>query len=483
MNDDATLLRRYADTGSNPAFTALVDRYVDLVYSAALRRTGGDAHHAADIAQQVFTTLARDARKLARHTVLSAWLHTATRNAAINLMLAEQRRRARELAAQTLAPAEADQPLDWERLRPELDAAIDELAEPDRIAVLLRFIEQRSFAEVGAALRVSVDAARVRTTRALEQLRDILARRGLTSTSAAIGTLVASQSLSSAPAGLAAAVATRALASLGTAGLKSASSLVQLKFLAAAGLATVVGFGAGLYLGLRQSADAPPPFVADSSRTAALVASLRQENITLRSAVTDLNTRLAALANAPKPPPPPAPGKTLGEQQQIILNNLRQLAAARDQFIKEEGRPPLSTAEIVGYTRYVKRFLPLDGEDYRTVALVPGQPMTVTTAGGLTVTYDPVGGTSTKPEFTPEVLHAKVLQWKIDQADAKVSALEKKIVPFARRAEDAYRAANGRRYPSGPEDLIPYFATPQHGADWVEFLEAVQASNAARAAK
>lgn len=483
MNDDASLLRCYADTGSNPAFTALVDRYVDLVYSAALRRTGGDAHHAADIAQQVFTTLARDARKLSRHTVLTAWLHTATRNAALNLMISEQRRRARELAAQALAPAEAEQPLNWERLRPELDAAIDELAEPDRIAILLRFIEQRSFAEVGAALRVSVDAARVRTTRALDQLRDILARRGVTSTAAAVGTLVSSQSLISAPAGLAATLAARALASLGTAGLTGASSLMNLKFLTASVLIAVVGFAAGVYFGLRQSSDAPLPFVADTSRTAALVASLRQENRTLRTDAVDLNTRLTALANAPKPPPPPAPGKSVAEQQQIVLNNLRQLAAARDQFIKDEGRPPISTAEIVGYTRYVKRFLPLDGEDYRTIALVPGQPMTVTTASGLTVTYDPTGGTSTKPELPPEVMHAKDLQWKIAQADAKVSALEKNIVPLARQAEKAYRAANGRRYPSRPDDLIPYFANTQHGADWVEFLEAVNASNAAHAAK
>ena len=82
MNDDTALLRRYAEEGSEAAFTELVRRHVDLVYGAALRRTGGDSHRAADVAQQVFTTLARQAQKLSRHTVLSAWLHTATRNAA-----------------------------------------------------------------------------------------------------------------------------------------------------------------------------------------------------------------------------------------------------------------------------------------------------------------------------------------------------------------------------------------------------------------
>src|SRR5687768_9422425 len=119
MNDDAVLLRRYADEGAEDAFSALVRRHVDLVFGAALRRTGGDSHRAADIAQQVFITLARDARKLSRHTVLAAWLHTATRNAALNLMISEQRRRTRENEAVALdATLAAGEPSpDWERVR------------------------------------------------------------------------------------------------------------------------------------------------------------------------------------------------------------------------------------------------------------------------------------------------------------------------------------------------------------------------------
>src|SRR5580692_4660613 len=99
MNDDATLLRRYAEDRSEAAFTELVKRHLDLVYSAALRRTGGDPHRAADVAQQVFGALARDARRLSRHSVLQAWLHTATRNASLNLMISEHRRKTRESMA------------------------------------------------------------------------------------------------------------------------------------------------------------------------------------------------------------------------------------------------------------------------------------------------------------------------------------------------------------------------------------------------
>ena len=483
MNDDAALLRRFADDGTDSAFTALVRRHVDLVYAAALRRTDGDAHLAADVAQQVFITLAREAGKLSRHTVLSAWLHTATRNAALNLMISEQRRRIRERAAHALAPAAPDTPLHWEQLRPVLDSAIDELSDPDRTAVVLRFLEQRPFAEIGAALNVSADAARVRTNRALEQLRAALGQRGVSSSAAAIGALVSGQPLVSVPAGLASSLAAHSLAQLTATGPAATSSPMLLKLLLTATTSAVLAFGAGAYFAFNRDTATPPAPVVDTSRTTALVAGLRQENLLLRAEVDDVKSRLAALAAAPRPKLPPAPGKSVGEQQRSILNNLRQLAAARDQFIRDEGRVPLSSAELVGYTRYVKRYLAVDGEDYRSVSLIPGQPMTITTASGLTVTFDPVGGTTTKPELTPEVMHAKALEYDINQAEARITALEKKNVAAAREAETAYRAANAGRYPAEPEALLPFFATPQQGADWVEFLEAVKAAEVAHKAK
>ena len=69
---------------------------------------------------------------------------------------------------------------DWERVRPVLDDAMRDLAAADREAVLLRFFEQRPFAEIGAALNVTDDAARMRVDRALEKLRALLARRAFT---------------------------------------------------------------------------------------------------------------------------------------------------------------------------------------------------------------------------------------------------------------------------------------------------------------
>ena len=141
MKDDATLLRCYAEERSQDAFAELVQRHLPLVYSAAVRRTNGDAHRAEDVAQQVFTMVARDAGKLAQHPVLTGWLYTATRHAATDVMRAEPRRTARELEAQAMQEQDAaTEPVaDWEKLRPVLDAVMDELDERDREAVLVRY--------------------------------------------------------------------------------------------------------------------------------------------------------------------------------------------------------------------------------------------------------------------------------------------------------------------------------------------------------
>ncbi|MSU23103.1 MAG: RNA polymerase sigma factor [Opitutus sp.] len=279
MSDDTELLRRYAHEKSEGAFAELVRRHLDLVYSAALRRLGGDAHRAKDVAQQVFTTLARDAKKLSRHAVLTAWLYTATRNAAIDLIRSEQRRHAREQEASTMQNLFAASPdTDWEKLRPVLDHMMDELSDADRSAVLLRFFEKRGFTEVGAALHLTEDAARMRVDRALEKLRALLARRGVTSTAGALSAVLANQAVAIAPAGLAASIKGAALASAsGTA----ASTLGILQFMSttksavgAAAIIAILALGTAGYQ-VHALRDAESALVVADQNHAAFAATLR----------------------------------------------------------------------------------------------------------------------------------------------------------------------------------------------------------------
>jgi RNA polymerase sigma factor (sigma-70 family) len=218
--DDAALLHAYAREHDQTAFAALVRRHVDLVHSAALRRTGGDERKAQDVTQQVFIDLARKAGSLARHPALPAWLHQSTRFAAANLQREEQRRRVRETSAaletETLF-APADSTADWAQLAPVLDAALDTLGETDRQTILLRYFAQKPFADIAAALGTTEAAAQMRATRALEKLRRALAARGVTSTASALGLALGANAVSAAPASVATATLAALASTTGTA--------------------------------------------------------------------------------------------------------------------------------------------------------------------------------------------------------------------------------------------------------------------------
>jgi len=280
MNDDAELLRRYAASRSEEAFAAVVQRHIGLVYQSALRRCHGDAHCAEDVTQQVFTAVARDAAALAEHPLLAGWLHIATRNFSSKAMRAEAARRQREEAAHFMNEAQNPETpgADWARLRPVLDAAIDELGEREREAVLLRFFENRPFAEIGAALRVTEDAARMRVDRALDKLHAALARRGVTSTAAALSVVLANHIGVAAPAGLAASVTGAAMASTEGAAV-TALGLLQFmsttKFGAnAVALLTFLAVGTTGYQ-LHAQREAERALAADREAYGARVAALR----------------------------------------------------------------------------------------------------------------------------------------------------------------------------------------------------------------
>jgi len=230
MVPDSELIQRYGESRCESAFTELVQRYVDFVYSAARRQVGGDAHLAKDVTQRVFIDLARKAPSLSSRTVLTGWLYTSTRYAAAKAVRTEHRRHIREEEAcmELLSHAPAPEPA-WEELQPMLDQTMHELSERDRYAVLLRYFEGRPLAEVGCKLGLSEDAARMRVTRALEKLRELLAKRGVTSTSVALAALLAQQTVSAAPAGLAQTIAGAALASATT----TTTTLTFVKLMAA----------------------------------------------------------------------------------------------------------------------------------------------------------------------------------------------------------------------------------------------------------
>jgi RNA polymerase sigma factor (sigma-70 family) len=206
---DPNLLRAYAERRSEAAFAELVRRHIDLVHSAALRMVN-DSHLAEDVTQSVFVALAKDAGKLSGHPVLSGWLHRATRNIAAQTIRTDVRRRNREQEAAAMCEF-TETKASWQEIAPHLDAAIAELNESDRDAVLLRYFENKPAQEMATILGISTEAAQKRVSRAVEKLRENFAKRGVTAGTVGLAGSISANAVQAAPAGLAATITSASL--------------------------------------------------------------------------------------------------------------------------------------------------------------------------------------------------------------------------------------------------------------------------------
>jgi len=338
MTDDAELLRRYVDSRSEMDFTVLVERHLNLVYQAALRRTDGRSDLAQDVTQQVFTTLAREASKLVKHPALVGWLFTATRHAASHLLRAERRRQERESEALVRNALENSGPdANWDEVRNQLDEVMDQLAEQDRTAILLRYFHNQAFAQIGEAFGLNEDTARKRVDRALERLRGLLAKRGISSTASALGVMLASQAATAAPAGLAQTIASTALipgatASLPTSGLfyfmntKIVLSVVGTLGLVA--LLTLPPAGLALFEGIQASfaekelsavRDENALHSADLARLQAQIFTADQNAATAKLEQEHARAAIAAATTTPVPPArTPAETKALNDGKEFF---------------------------------------------------------------------------------------------------------------------------------------------------------------------
>ena len=245
---DAQLLREYAVQGSEPAFAEIVARHADLVYSAAWRQTGSP-ELAREIAQSVFTDLARKARALARSSKpgasLAGWLYRGTRFATLTRLRGERRRQAHERQfMEHFAPASDTAP-DWERVAPVLDEAMAELGDADREAVLLRYFKNQDFHAVGLALGVSDVAAQKRVSRAVERLREFFAQRGVSVGASGLALVISAHAVQTAPIGLPLSLSATALigGTLTTTATQAIAMTTTQKVLITTVLAAAVGTG------------------------------------------------------------------------------------------------------------------------------------------------------------------------------------------------------------------------------------------------
>ena len=243
------LVREFARRDSEPAFTELVHRHINLVYSVALRFVG-NPEDAQDVAQAVFIILAQKAAGLREKTVLTGWLYETTRFTAARLLRTAARRQAREQEAymqSTLNEPETDNA--WRQLAPLLEDAMTRLTEKERTLLALRFYENKTGAEAAAAMGIREAAAHKRAARAVEKLRAFFAHRGIGISAVVLVGTISANSVQAAPAALAKTISAVAITK-GAAASTSTLTLVKgaLKIMAWTKAKTAIVAGAAVLL-------------------------------------------------------------------------------------------------------------------------------------------------------------------------------------------------------------------------------------------
>lgn len=170
--------------GNADAFAQLVERHQRLVIGTVSRMLGNNSD-AEDIGQQVFVRVWKSAKRYVPRAKFTTWLLKITRNLVFN----ELRRRSRhaQVALQTESDDE-ERPIKDERaiapdaslledeLQKAIDAAIKNLPETQRLAVILRRYEELSYEEIAETLDQSVSAVKSLLFRARTELRTSLSR-------------------------------------------------------------------------------------------------------------------------------------------------------------------------------------------------------------------------------------------------------------------------------------------------------------------
>jgi RNA polymerase sigma-70 factor (ECF subfamily) len=180
--EDVRLMELVAN-GDNHAFERLIERHQALVIGTIARMLGSNSD-VEDLAQQVFLRVWRSAARYVPRAKFTTWLLKITRNLVFN----EMRRTKRHIhVPMQTEPQGDDRPIKDEAvqspaealLEHELQQAIDEaildLPATQRMALVLRRYEGRSYEEIGEILELSVPAVKSVLFRARTELRARLA--------------------------------------------------------------------------------------------------------------------------------------------------------------------------------------------------------------------------------------------------------------------------------------------------------------------
>jgi RNA polymerase sigma factor (sigma-70 family) len=176
---DAELLERFLAVRDEAAFELIVRRHEQMVWGVC-RRLLRNYHDAEDVFQATFLILPHKGWSVTRRASLAAWLYQVAYRTAVRARANASQRADHEQRRPVLAETRADDPalaLECQDLRAVLDRAIAALPQEQRAAVVLCYLEGKTYAEAAQELDWPKGTLSIRLTRAREALRRHLTDR------------------------------------------------------------------------------------------------------------------------------------------------------------------------------------------------------------------------------------------------------------------------------------------------------------------
>ena len=174
--------------GRAEAFDELVERNTPKVHALVLRFLG-DQGQVEDLAQEVFLRVYRTAARYEPSAKFTTWLYRIAANLSFNVLRSRKKAQVRQLRTaesddsdsftedveddRHLPPHER---LDQEELRQKIAAAIQDLPENQRVAIVLNKYEDKSYEEIAEVLDCSTMAVKSLLSRARMNLKSVLQR-------------------------------------------------------------------------------------------------------------------------------------------------------------------------------------------------------------------------------------------------------------------------------------------------------------------
>ena len=164
--------------GDMEAFRLLVEAHQSRVINTISKLLGSDAE-AEDLAQQVFIRVWRSAARYQPTAKFTTWLFRITRNLVFNEL--RRRKHFADPGEDSPEPAERaerepDRVLLEGELQKAIQAAIQELPEAQRMAIVLRRYEEMPYEEIARVMGTTVPAVKSILFRARVELRERLAK-------------------------------------------------------------------------------------------------------------------------------------------------------------------------------------------------------------------------------------------------------------------------------------------------------------------